>query len=108
MTTSYFYKSAAICLLLLLAACKNHPWYLVESSYAVRGLPQQQQKITSTPAHRALPKTLAVAVRAPDKCANQSAPETTGEAKAAGDVLRMRCGVEMAELEELWRSLSIA
>jgi len=99
-TTSLFYRSAAISLLLLfLVGCRNHPWYLVESSYAVRGLPQQQQKITSTPAHRALPQNLAVAVRAPDRCANQSAAETTGEAKAAGDVLRMRCGVEMAELE---------
>jgi hypothetical protein len=98
-TTSVCYRSAAIFLLLLLAACRNHPWYLVESSYEVRGLPQRQREITSTPAHRALPEDLVVAVRAPDRCANRSAAGTTGKATPAGDLLRMKCGVEMADLE---------
>jgi hypothetical protein len=98
-TTNICYRSAAILLLFLLTACRNHPWYLVESSYDVRGLPQLQRKITSTPAHRALPEKLVVAVRAPDRCANRSAAETTGEATPTGDLLRMDCGVEMAALE---------
>lgn len=81
-----------------LLACK--PWYLVESHYQAGGLSEPPPEITATPTYRAeLPKLVSIAISAPDKCADRSSAETTGEAKSAGELLRTTCGVEMAELE---------
>jgi hypothetical protein len=61
---------------------------------------EAQRDVTCTPQFEsARPKVTTVAVRAPDVCIDKGASEQTGQAKKAEEVLRTRCGVEMAEVE---------
>ena len=84
---------------LLLAACQ-HPWYLVESEIRGVTLAEAPPEITSTREFEMKVRPgIAVALSAPDHCADRSDAATTGEAQPAGELLSTTCGVEMAELE---------
>jgi hypothetical protein len=92
--------SGLLTVMILLIPIGCHPWYLVESSYQKVGLTEDPPEITTTreyQTHRG--KALSVAIDAPDRCADQSSTEATGEATSAAELLRATCGVEMAELE---------
>ncbi len=76
-----------------------HPWYLVEWSFTQK-LTDREPDVTSTESYDDLRLELtAVAVDAPDRCANWSSAQATGEAATVGEVMSASCGVEMAELE---------
>jgi len=82
------------------AGCASHPWYLVESQFIESTREEKAPEVTGTPAYyHKFRGPLRVALRAPDSCANQSAAEASGDADSAGELLRTRCGVEMAEME---------
>jgi len=57
-------------------------------------------EVTKTPRYsKIVSQVNSVALSAPSSCANQSASSATGSAANTGDVVKTRCGVEMAEIE---------
>lgn len=57
-------------------------------------------EVTKTPLYSNIVSQInSVALSAPSSCANQSASSATGSAANTGDVVKTRCGVEMAEIE---------
>jgi len=83
---------------LLLTAC--NPTYLLESKIIANTQAEAPAEIVETASYRSqLAKITTVAVRAPDNCSNQTAAAATGDATAAGTILKTECGVEMAEIE---------
>ena len=57
-------------------------------------------EVTRTPRYSNMVSQIhSVALSAPSSCANQSASSATGSAANTGDVVKTRCGVEMAEIE---------
>lgn len=74
--------------------------YLLTSKFVVSSQSELPAEIIETPTYTDVHSSLyTVAVRAPDSCSNQTSASATGDARAAGTILKTECGVEMAELE---------
>jgi len=86
--------------IVVLGTACAHPWYLVESRFIDSTREENPPEVTGTSQyykkHR---RSLRVALRAPDTCANRSSAQTSGMANAAGALIGTDCGVEMAEME---------
>ena len=104
-----------VLLVALLAGCGPR-YYLVSSTLAESSGPGRSNVATSATYPQVVATARKVAVRAPDRCAEQTAAAATGAASTAGVILQTRCGVEMADLERTlsrsgftvlsWRAIS--
>ncbi|MEN3950750.1 hypothetical protein [Iodidimonas sp. SYSU 1G8] len=105
------FKKFAFLLLpaIIVAACATGPtyvYYRVSSKYVSSAQAQQTPEIIPTPAYNQLAGSArTVAVRAPDRCSNNTTNQATGNAASAGAIMQTDCGVEMGEIE---RSLTRA
>ncbi|WCT73815.1 hypothetical protein PQ455_00870 [Sphingomonas naphthae] len=98
-----FLKAAPIAALSLLAGCSSGPsyeYYKVSSRFVSSAQNQSAPEIITTPGYgQYAGRALTVAVRAPDRCSNNTANQASGGAAASGAILQTNCGVEMAEIE---------
>ncbi|MBT1075309.1 hypothetical protein [Geobacter grbiciae] len=84
---------------LVLAGCSPAQYVLVQSS-AVETMKENAPDVTATPRYyKMISQIQSVALNAPSSCADKSAAATTGSAEGKGEVVKTRCGVEMAEIE---------
>tara|TARA_Y100001934_G_C12335189_1_gene767212 strand:+ start:1245 stop:2171 length:927 start_codon:yes stop_codon:yes gene_type:complete len=74
-------------------------YYMVESSYVVSDLKEQPSQVTRSSRAPDLSMLRTVAVKAPDLCINESQSQKTGESKGNAQVMKVQCGVEMAQIE---------
>ena len=89
--------------LLLLAAllpgCASY--FLVQSRFVVGKRPLETPEVTETPLYTQVRDAVKVlALRPPDSCEDRGVSRSAGDAEFQGNVMRTRCGVEMAELEK--------
>jgi len=86
-----------------LTACAGGPSYefmQVNANFSATAQPQEPPEITATEGYRQFAgQAQAVALRAPDNCANSTANQVSGSASSQGAVLGTDCGVRMAEIE---------
>lgn len=91
-------KATLALLALGLGGCSTP--YLLTTKFVANNQAEQPPEVVETPTYlNHHSKIYTVAVRAPDSCSNQTSASATGEARAAGTILKTECGVEMAELE---------
>jgi len=100
-----FKNVVAIALAMTLSACWN--FYAVRSSFSMSEDKHRAPDVTETDTYRAMISTVKrIAVKAPDRCANETSSESKGETRSReGVLLKSNCGQEMAILE---RSLARA
>jgi predicted ribosome quality control (RQC) complex YloA/Tae2 family protein len=73
---------------------------LVQSSVYETTRNENVAEVTITPRYSKMASQIkSVALNAPSSCANQSGAAATGTAVGRGDIIKTRCGVEMAEIE---------
>jgi hypothetical protein len=81
-------------------ASRTSRFILVQSRVASTTRNDNFAEVTKTPRYSNIVSQIhSVALSAPSSCANQSASSATGSASNTGDVVKTRCGVEMAEIE---------
>jgi len=95
-------RALAVALLLAaggpLSGCASY--YVVQSRFVEADRVSPQPEVTATPLYAQVRGAIQnVALRPPDTCEDRTAGQTEGEARSRAEVLRTRCGVEMAELE---------
>ncbi len=98
------YLSAAILIIAFtLSGCatvKGSKFILVQSRVASTTRNDNFGEVTKTPRYsKIISQINSVALSAPSSCADKSAASATGSAANTGDVVKTRCGVEMAEIE---------
>jgi len=81
-----------------LSGCASY--YVVQSRFVEADRVSPTPEVTVTPLYgQVLDAVQNVALRPPDTCEDRTAAQTEGQARSRAEVLRTRCGVEMAELE---------
>ena len=100
---SRFKMFAALAGGLAVSGCASGPsydYFHVESRFRASSQEVRPAEVIPTPAYKDLDTTgLTVAVRAPDRCSNETAAQQSGQAAAAGAIIQTNCGVEMGEIE---------
>jgi hypothetical protein len=92
--------SAAVVMSSLLGCASAPPYFLVESHYVDTDPTSSLRDVTEAPDFANVhPQIKIVALQPPDVCADRGQSGHLGPASLELDVLRTRCGVEMAELE---------
>lgn len=79
---------------------RKSKFILVQSKVVSTTRDSLEAEVTKTPRYSKIVSQInSVALSAPSSCADKSAADTTGSATNTGDIVKTRCGVEMAEIE---------